>query len=41
MSDLDTLLTQSLALVSEDKRGELADVVTGQKGAPPRKQRGP
>lgn len=25
--DLDTLLTQALALVSEDRRGELADVI--------------
>jgi hypothetical protein len=27
MTDLDTLLAQALALVSEDKRGELADVI--------------
>lgn len=27
MSNLDTLLTQALALVSEDKRGELADII--------------
>ena len=27
MSDLDTLLTQALALVSEDRRGELADLI--------------
>ena len=27
MTDLDTLLTQALALVSEDQRGQLADVI--------------
>ena len=27
MTDLNTLLTQALALVSEDKRGQLADVM--------------
>ena len=27
MSDLDTLLTQALALVNEDQRGQLADVI--------------
>ena len=27
MNDLDTLLAQALALVSEDKRGQLADVI--------------
>jgi hypothetical protein len=26
-TDLDTLLAQALALVSEDRRGELADVI--------------